>query len=56
VTQILEHFAGKPEITRRITLLEDCASPIPGFEEVTAKALAGLQEKYGIRVAKSTEV
>ncbi len=56
VTQILEHFADQPEITRRITLLEDCASPIPGFEDVTAKAFAGLQEQYGMRIAKSTEV
>ncbi len=55
VTQILEHFADQPNITRRITLLEDCASPIPGFEDATVKAFAGLQEQYGMRIAKSTE-
>ena len=50
VTQILEHFADQPEITRRIILLADCTSPIPGFEEATNKAFIHLQEQYGMRI------
>ena len=53
VTQILEYFADKPDITRRITLLEDCTSPIPGFEASTRKAFARLQEQYGMKIIKS---
>ena len=56
LTQILAHFADKPEITRRIILLEDCTSPIPGFEEATHKAFAALQEKYGMRMEKSSQL
>ena len=55
VTQILEHFAGRPDITRRFTLLEDCTSPIPGFEEATGKAFSRLQEMYGLRIIKTVE-
>jgi nicotinamidase-related amidase len=55
IAQIAEHFADHPDITRRLVLLDDCASPIPSFEEETNKAFAVLQEKYGIRIMKSTE-
>ena len=53
VTQILEYFANRPDITRRITLLEDCTSPIPGFEASTRKAFACLQEQYGMKIINS---
>ena len=54
--QILEHFADDPSIASRITILEDCTSPVPGFEQNAQDAFAELQEEYGIRVAKSTEI
>lgn len=54
--QIMEHFADKPEITSRITLLSDCTSPIPSFEEVTDRAFKALSEKYGMRIERSTNI
>lgn len=54
--QILEHYADHREITSRITLLEDCMSPITGFEEATRQQFWQLKEKYGISVVKSTDV
>lgn len=56
VVQILEHYADKRSITSRITLLEDCMSPIAGFENNTQQQFEELQEKYGIQIKKSTEV
>ncbi|TYR34729.1 hypothetical protein FXV77_14765 [Sphingobacterium phlebotomi] len=54
--QILEHFADQREITSRITLLEDCMSPISGFEDSTQQQFKALQEIYGIQIKKSTDV
>ena len=54
--QILEHFAGRPDITQRITILEDCTSPIPGYESATHDAFESFKATYGIKVMKSTDV
>lgn len=56
VTQILEIFADNREITERITVLEDCMSPITGFEEVTKTSFENLRNKYGIEIKKSIDV
>lgn len=56
VRQIAEHFAGRPEITQKITILEDCTSPIPGYETETANTFADFKNKYGIKFAKSTDI
>ncbi|PLT32466.1 hypothetical protein [Bacillus sp. V5-8f] len=53
VKQILEHFATNKEITSRIYLLEDCMSPITGFEESTNEEFKQLQEQYGINIVTS---
>ena len=50
VSQIAEYFAHRPEITDRITILKDCMSPIPGFEEITEEAF----ERVGIKSATSS--
>ena len=55
-TQILEYFAANKEITRRITVLCDCMSPIGGFEEVTEKSFKEMQSKYGIQIKKSVDI
>ena len=55
VEQILAHFAHRPDVTNRIILLEDCMSPVTGFEETTNKAFASMQELYGVRMVISTE-
>jgi nicotinamidase-related amidase len=56
VEQILEHYAADGSITSRITLLEDCMSPITGFENSTQQRLEELRDRYGIQIIKSTEV
>jgi nicotinamidase-related amidase len=56
LTQILEHFGDNLEITSRITLLEDCMSPIVGFEMSTRQQFEVLKEQYGIRISKSTDI
>lgn len=54
--QILEHYAADRSITSRITLLEDCMSPITGFENSTLQRFEELKDRYGIQIRKSTEV
>lgn len=56
VKQIAEHFENRPEITQRITILEDCTSPIKGCEADTAAAFANFKNSYGIKFAKSTDI
>lgn len=54
--QALEFFGTyKPEVTKKIVLLEDCTSCIPGYEKETNEKLANLKEKYGFKIVKSTE-
>lgn len=54
VQQIMEYFSDRPDITSRITLLEDCMSSIAGFEEVTQTDFQELRDKYGMQIKKST--
>jgi nicotinamidase-related amidase len=55
IQQILEYYETRPEITKKIYILEDCMSPIPGFEDVTDKAFETLKQKYQVVIAKSTD-
>ena len=60
--QILENFAGRPDITRRITILRDCTSPVatvpggPDWRKVMEDGFADFQNKYGIAIANSTDI
>ncbi|TDS11736.1 cysteine hydrolase family protein [Sphingobacterium paludis] len=54
--QILAHYESDRSVTSRITLLEDCMSPIGGFEESTKHQFNRLRERYGIQIRKSTEI
>jgi nicotinamidase-related amidase len=56
VRQIATHFANRPEITQKITILEDCTSPIPGYEADTKAAFDMFKNTYGIKFAKSTDI
>ena len=56
VKQIAEHYANRPEITQKITILEDCTSPITGFEADTDAAFTNFKNSYGIKFAKSTDI
>jgi hypothetical protein len=54
--QILEHFADKKDITKRITVLSDCMSPIGGFEDATKKSFEEMRDKFGIQIKKSVDI
>lgn len=54
--QILEYYSDNKDVTSRITILEDCMSPIGGFEESTQKQYKELKEKYNIQIRKSVDV
>lgn len=56
VKQIAEYFANRPEVTQKITVLEDCTSPITGYEADTAAAFDSFKNMYGIKFAKSTDI
>lgn len=55
VQQIVKHYGDQHELPSKIYLLEDCMSPIPGFEESTEHAFKELQKNTGIHIVKSTE-
>lgn len=54
--QILEYYKDRPDITQRITILEDCTSPVANCEQIAEDAFAAFKAQYGIRVAKSTDI
>ena len=56
VAQIADHFKNRPDVTQKITILEDCTSPIPGFEDATTAAFDNFKSTYGIKFAKSTDI
>ena len=56
VRQTAEHFANRPDVLQRITILEDCTSPIPGYEAATKDAFDMFKSTYGIKFAKSTDI
>lgn len=55
IKQICEYYYDKPELTRRIYVLTDCMSDIPGFEEYSQTAYKILVSKYKINLVKSTD-
>ena len=57
VRQIAEYFVNRrPDVLRKITILEDCTSPIPGYELATMNFFNKLENVYGIKFAKSTDI
>lgn len=56
VRQILEYYQNRPEITSKVYILEDCMSPITGFEAGTETAFADFKKQYKINVVKSTDL
>lgn len=53
--QIVEHYSDDLQLTSRIYVLNDCMSPIPGFEKMTEETLELFQEKYKIQIINSEE-
>jgi nicotinamidase-related amidase len=56
VRQILEFYAARPDITKKVYILEDCMSVIPGFETATISAFEEFKAKYHINVIGSTDL
>jgi nicotinamidase-related amidase len=55
IKQILEYYETKPEITKKIYVLEDCMSNITGFEKTSEDAFNNFKKKYKINIVKSTD-
>lgn len=55
IKQILEYFENENSVYQKINILEDCMSPVTGFEELTKNEFKKLEEKYHINMIKSTE-
>lgn len=55
VAQIVDYFAQQPDVIQKITILEDCTSPIGGFEDATKVAFDNFK-KLGVKFAKSIDV
>lgn len=55
IKQIVEHYANRPEITKKVYILEDCMSSIPGFEDATERAFEDFKKTYHVNIVKSTD-
>lgn len=55
IKQILEHYETRPEVTKKIYILDDCMSIIPGFEDATAQAFDEFKSKYHVNLVNSTD-
>lgn len=55
VKQLVEHYHDEPDVTSKIFVLTDCMSSIPGHEAATETELTELQDRYKIRLVKSTD-
>lgn len=55
LTQILDYYGDHKKVTSKIVLLEDCMSPIEGFENSTREQFLALQKNYNIQIRKSTD-
>ncbi len=55
IKQILEHYETRPEVTKKIYIIDDCMSIIPGFEDATAQAFDEFKTKYHVNLVNSTD-
>lgn len=53
--QILEYYETRPEVTKKVYVLEDCMSPIPGYEDMVEQAFEEFKRRYQIQLVKSTD-
>lgn len=54
IRQLLDHYTNKKEVTKKFFVLEDCMSPVPGFD-VKAE-LENFKKQYKINIVKSTDL
>ncbi len=55
IHQILEYYETRPEITKKVYILEDCMSSIPGYEDMTEQTFQTFRNKYQVNLVKSTD-
>ena len=60
IKQLLEYYASKPEVTKKVYILEDCMSSVvvPGvdFEAMAQKEFEYFKNKYHVNIVKSTDL
>ena len=56
LNQILEFFKSRPDVTSKITILEDCMSSIPSYEAATDAAFDSFKTTYKVNIKKSTDI
>ena len=56
IKQILEHYQTRLDVTKKIYILEDCMSTIPGFEADTEAAFAQFRQQHHVNIVKSTDL
>jgi len=56
IKQILEYYQNKPEVTKKVFILEDCMSTIPSFEKPTEDAFSNFKKQYKVNIVKSTDL
>lgn len=56
IRQMLEHYAGRPEVTSKVYILEDCMSIIPGFEAVTEQTFESFKKQYKVNIVKAADL
>lgn len=56
IKQILEYYENNQEVTKKIYILEDCMSVIPGFEQITEDTFNEFKKKYKVNLVKSTDL
>jgi nicotinamidase-related amidase len=55
ILQMLEHYKQRPEITKRVFILEDAMSIIPGFEGITDAAFKDFKSKYQVNLTTTKD-
>jgi nicotinamidase-related amidase len=53
IQQILDHFQSNSEMTKKVYILEDCMSLIPGFEKITEDAFNHFRSQYKVNIVKT---
>jgi nicotinamidase-related amidase len=56
VKQILEFYTNKQDVLKKIFVLEDCMSPVGGFEKLAQDEFDKLKKQYKINIIKSTDL
>lgn len=55
IKQMLDYYTNDLSVTKKVFILEDCMSTIPGFETPTEQAFDEFKQKYQVNIVKSTE-